>query len=129
MTLTETETDSIEPGDVIRAAEVVTKMELGAGLGLLLFAAAVPIATMLWWGRPAAFAEFATMIFLGIYMYTVITTFAIIFLWGLGRLVIPDQFMRWLGAATIGENRGASWIWTTMGLQVVYLFLHCPFKP
>jgi hypothetical protein len=106
MILTATGRDKLEPGNVIRAAGIVTKMELGAGLGLLLFAATVPIATMLWWGRPAAFAEFTTMIFLGIYMYTVITTFAIIFLWGLGRLVIPDQFMRWLGAATIGEIAG-----------------------
>jgi hypothetical protein len=113
---TATGSDKLEPVNVVRAAGIVTKMELGAGLGLLLFAAAVPIATMLWWGRPTAFPEFTTMIFLGIYMYTVITTFAIIFLWGLGRLVIPDQFMRWLGVATIGEVAGL----LGFGLQWVF---------
>jgi hypothetical protein len=106
MTPTGKESEKLQPVNAIRAAGVVTKMELGAGLGLLVFAAAVPIAAMLWWGRPTLFAEFTTMIFLGIYMYAVITTFAIIFLWGLGRLVIPDQFMRWLGIATIGEIAG-----------------------
>ena len=98
--------DKVQPRTVIKASRVITGYELGAGLGLLGFAVLIPILAFLWWGRPATFPEFASMIFLGIYMFAVIATFAIIILWGLGRLDIPDSFMKWLGMATIGEIAG-----------------------
>jgi hypothetical protein len=98
--------DEIPTREVIRAARIITGVELKTGIGLLIFAAVVPIATSLWWGRPATFAEFISLIFLGIYMFAVIATFAIIILWGLGRLDLPNKFMGWLGAATIGEIAG-----------------------
>lgn len=94
------------PLAVIKASRVVTGYELGAGLGLLVLAILIPVLALGWWGRPATFAEFTSMIFLGIYMFAVIATFAIIILWGLGRLDIPDSFMKWLGGATIGEIVG-----------------------
>jgi hypothetical protein len=90
----------------IKAARVVTGVELAAGIALLAFSTIVPTAAVLWWGRPATFAEFTSMIFLWIYMFAVIATFAIIILWGLGRLDIPDKFMTWLGGATVGEIVG-----------------------
>jgi hypothetical protein len=98
--------DQVKPREVVKASRVITGYELGAGLGLLAFALLIPILAFLWWGRPATFSEFASMIFLGIYMFAVIATFAIIILWGLGRLDIPDSFMKWLGMATIGEIVG-----------------------
>ena len=100
------EPESLPPRDVFKASRIVTGIELKTGIGLLVFAAVVPIATSLWWGRPATFAEFTSLIFLGIYMFAVIATFAIIILWGLGRLDLPDKFMAWLGVATIGEIAG-----------------------
>jgi hypothetical protein len=92
--------------DVIKAARVVTGYELGAGLGLLTVAVAIPVCTVLWWGRPGTFTEFVSIIVLAIYMFTVIATFAIILLWGLGRLDLPHSFMKWLGGATVGEVVG-----------------------
>lgn len=108
--------ETVQPLVAIRAAGEVTRLEIRVGLGLLAFAAILPIGTMAWWGRPALFAEFTVMIILGIYIFAVIATFAIIFLWGLGRLVIPDSFMRWLGIATVGEIAGL----LTFGLQYVF---------
>jgi hypothetical protein len=98
--------DKLPALNVVRSARIVSGYELGAGLGLLAFAVAIPIAAILWWGRPSTFAEFTSLIFLGIYMFVVIATFAIIILWGLGRLDIPESFMKWLGGATIGEVAG-----------------------
>ena len=89
--------------DVFKASRIVTGIELKTGIGLLVFAAVVPIAACAWWGRPATFAEFTSLIFLGIYMFASIATFAIIILWGLGRLDLPDKFMHWLGGVTLGE--------------------------
>jgi hypothetical protein len=92
--------------EVIKASRIVTGYELGAGLGLLAFAVLVPSLALLLWGRAETFAQFVSMIFLWIYMFAVIATFAIVILWGLGRLDIPDSFMKWLGGATIGEIAG-----------------------
>lgn len=92
--------------EVIKAARVVTGYELGAGLGLLAVAVAIPVSTVLWWGRPGTFAEFISIVVLAIYMFTVIATFAVIVLWGLGRLDLPHSFMKWLGGATVGEVVG-----------------------
>ncbi|HKZ03120.1 MAG TPA: hypothetical protein VJ180_12820 [Pyrinomonadaceae bacterium] len=98
--------DVLKPVDAITAARIVTGYELAAGLALLAFAVLIPILAALWWGRPGTFAEFTSVIFLGIYMFAVISTFAIVVLWGLGRLDITESFMKWLGVATIGEVAG-----------------------
>ncbi len=92
--------------ELFKASRVVTGAELTTGIGLVIFAAVVPIATILWWGRPTLLADFVTLVFLGIYVFAVIATFAIIILWGLGRLELPDKFMDKLGVATIGEIAG-----------------------
>jgi hypothetical protein len=91
---------------LINAARVVTGAETGLALGLVVFGAIIPVLMVLWWGRPEKFAEFVTLVFIGMYVFAVITTFAIILLWGLGRLDLPSKFMHWLGAATIGEIAG-----------------------
>jgi hypothetical protein len=92
--------------EVVKSARVATGYEMGAGLGLLVLAVVIPILMALWWGRPSTFAELTSLVFLGIYIFAVIATFSIILLWGLGRLEIPDSFMKWLGGATIGEVAG-----------------------
>lgn len=86
-----------------KASRLVTGFEIKTGIGLLIFSAVIPIVTVWWWGRPASFGEFITLIFVGIYMFAVLATFAIIVLWGLGRLDLPGKFVWWLGGATIGE--------------------------
>ena len=92
--------------DLFKASRVVTGIELKVAIGLLIFSAVVPIATILWWGRPATFAEFVSVVFLGLFMFAVLTTFAIIVLWGLGRLDLPGKFVGWLGVVTVGEIVG-----------------------
>ena len=91
---------------IIKSGRVVTGIETKLALGLIVFAATVPIVTIAWWGRPVTLTDFLTLIFVGIYMFAVITTFAIILLVGLGRLDLPEKFMYWLGVATIGEDAG-----------------------
>ena len=98
--------ETVVTREVVKSARVVTGIELTTGLALLFFAAAVPVATALWWGRPTTFQELASLIFLGTFMFCVIATFAVIILWGLGRLDLPSKFVGWLGGATIGEVAG-----------------------
>lgn len=98
--------DREQPEEVFHASRVVTGPELGIGIGLLVFAAIFPSAVILWWGRPGALSDFVTLVILWIYMFAVISTFAIILLWGLGRLDLPAGFMKWLGGATVGEIAG-----------------------
>jgi hypothetical protein len=50
--------------------------------------------------------NFIALTFLGTYVFAVIETFAVILLWGLGRLSLPSTFVPWLGGATIGEIAG-----------------------
>lgn len=95
-----------QPEEVFQASRIVTGPELGIGVGLLVFAAIFPSAAILWWGRPSTLSDFVTLVFLWIYMFAVIATFAIIVLWGLGRLDLPGNFMKWLGGATVGEIAG-----------------------
>lgn len=99
-------TETPASGEVFKAGRLVTGFELRTALGLLIFAALVPICTILWWGRPSALPEFVTLVFLGLFVFAVLATFAIIVLWGLGRLDLPGSFMKWLGLATIGEIVG-----------------------
>jgi hypothetical protein len=77
-------------------------------IGLLIFAAIVPVALTVWWAHrsPMELTDLITLIFMDLYIFAVISTFAIIVLWGLGRLTLPGKFMSWLGAATVGEIVG-----------------------
>lgn len=106
MTLKKVGTEKPAQDEVITADRVITGYELGAALGLLAVAVLIPSLAMIWRGRASTFAEFTSMILLWIYMFAVIATFSIIILWGFGRLVLPEKFMNWLGAATIGEIAG-----------------------
>jgi len=90
----------------IRSAREVSTVVDWAAIGLLIFAAVVPIAIAMWWGRPSVFADLITMILLGLFVFAVIATFAIIVLWGLKRLDLTEKFMSWLGGATVGEIIG-----------------------
>ncbi|MFZ0814762.1 MAG: hypothetical protein WAM78_04545 [Candidatus Sulfotelmatobacter sp.] len=58
----------------------------------------------------------ATRIMLGLFAFSVVATFGIIFLYGSGYLKYPEWFLKWLGAATIGE------IATFLGYIIKYLF-------
>jgi hypothetical protein len=58
----------------------------------------------------------ATKIMLGLFAFSVAATFAIIFGYGRGYLKYPEWFLKWLGAATIGE------IATFLGYILKYLF-------
>jgi len=98
--------DSPKIKSFIAAARTITGAETWLAIGLIVFAAAIPIVAIGWWGRPNSLADFVTLILVGVYVFAVITTFAIILLWGLGRLDLPQKFMRWLGVATIGEVAG-----------------------
>jgi hypothetical protein len=77
-------------------------------IGLLIFAAVIPVALTIWWEShsPMTLAELITLLFMDIYIFAVVSTFAIIVLWGLKRLDLPNKFMSWLGAATVGEIAG-----------------------
>jgi hypothetical protein len=92
----------------IQAAREVSTVADWTPIGLLIFAAVVPIAIAMWWGRPSTFADLITMILLGLFVFAVIANFAIIVLWGLKRLDLPERFMSWLGGATVGEIIGLS---------------------
>ena len=58
----------------------------------------------------------ATKIMLGLFACSVAATFAIIVGYGRGYLKYPEWFLKWLGAATIGE------IATFLGYILKYLF-------
>ena len=90
--------------EVFQEVRKVSGIELSAGLGLLVFGV-VPLGVI--WsflrGRTFQLPEFIALTLLGSYVFAVIETFAIIVLWGLGRLVLPKAFVHWLGGATVGE--------------------------
>ena len=97
--------ETLSPKQLIKAARVVSGIDWTA-VGLLIFAAIIPILTCLWWGKPSSLPELVTLVLLGLFAFAVISTFAIIVLWGIGRLELPDRFMAWLGGATVGEIAG-----------------------
>jgi hypothetical protein len=98
------EIDRVEPIEVVDQARVVTGPELLVGLGLVVFGF-LPLVAI--WGYlqklPFQLDNFVALVLLGIYVFAVIETFAIIVLWGLGRLYLPPKFVPWLGGVTIGE--------------------------
>ncbi len=94
--------EAIEP---VKEAKVVSGIELSAAIALLLFGI-IPFMLGFWFlrGRPFDLREFALVEVLGIFVFAVIETFAIIVLWGLGRLDLPEKFVHWLGLANGGGN-------------------------
>ena len=56
--------------------------------------------------REFEMGEFIAINILGLFSLTVIETFSIILLWGLGRLELPQKIVHWLGMATVGEVAG-----------------------
>jgi len=98
--------ETLTPRRIIKSVREVSALYDWTAIGLLIFAAVIPIAVAMWWGRPATIADLATIIMLGLFIFAVISTFAIIVLWGLGRLSLTDKFMTWLGGATVGEIAG-----------------------
>ncbi len=43
---------------------------------------------------------------LALFAFAVICTYALIFLWGWKKISLPDAFVHWLGAATVGQTAG-----------------------
>jgi len=98
--------ETLTTNKVIKGAREVSGIVDWSAIGLLIFAAVIPTALAIWWGKPSSLPELVTLVLLGLYVFAVISTFAIIMLWGLRRLDLPDRFMSWLGGATVGEIVG-----------------------
>jgi hypothetical protein len=49
---------------------------------------------------------FVVLVLTDLFVFATICTFAIILLWGIGTLHLDTAFVKWLGAATIGEIAG-----------------------
>ncbi len=98
------EIDKVEPIEFIEQTRVVTGAELLVGLGLVIFGL-LPFLGIWIVVQKLTFQleSFIALALLGTYIFAVIETFAIIILWGLGRLYLPPKFVPWLGATTIGE--------------------------
>jgi hypothetical protein len=98
---------ALTPKKVILSAREIPG-ENWTAIGLLIFAAVIPVALTVWWEKhsPMTLPDLVTLLFMDIYIFAVVSTFAIIVLWGLNRLDLPNKFMSWLGAATVGEIAG-----------------------
>jgi hypothetical protein len=98
------EIDEIEPIEFVEQARVVTGPELLVGLGLVIFGF-LPLLAIWIVVQKLTFQleNFIALALVGTYIFAVIETFAIIILWGLGRLYLPPKFVPWLGGVTIGE--------------------------
>lgn len=94
----------IETIPIVKAARVVTGAEIWVGL-LLVLVGILPIFALIAVSVYEKFAPKDFMIYtlIGTFIFAVIETFAVILLWGLGRLELPEKFVHWLGGATIGE--------------------------
>ena len=96
------------PLEPIKEARVVSGIELRTALLLVVLAVAVPFGMGLWFlsGRNPSLQEFLVVIVLALLAFWSIATVGIILLWGLGRLVLPEQLVHYLGVATVGEIAG-----------------------
>lgn len=96
--------DAIKPIEFVEDARVVTGAELFVGLGLVIFGLLPLLGIWIVLQKiPFQLDNFIALALVGTYIFAVIETFAIIILWGLGRLYLPPKFVPWLGGATIGE--------------------------
>ncbi|MFL6310536.1 MAG: hypothetical protein ACJ71W_00390 [Terriglobales bacterium] len=96
---------TVQPINVVKAARVVTGAEIWVALILVLIGV-IPLFLLIWFLHnmtPFKADEFIVSTLTGTFIFAVFETFAIILLWGLGRLELPEKFVHWLGAATIGE--------------------------
>ncbi len=96
--------ETLETIEFVDHAQVVTGWELGVGLALVLLGF-LPLLGIWFFLKGLQFdlKNVIALTLLGTYVFAVIETFAIIILWGLGRLYLPKTFVPWLGGATIGE--------------------------
>ncbi len=96
----------------IKKAKEVSNIELGGALVLLVFGM-VPM--VMGWvflrGHSPDLRDWIATEIVGVFVFAVIETFAIILLWGFKRLDFSEGFARWLGGATVGEViTVAAWI-------------------
>jgi hypothetical protein len=98
------QTETLKNIEFIERARIVTGPELVVALALVLFGF-LPLLGLwlLLRGLDFKLENVVALTLLGTYVFAVIETFAIIILWGLGRLYLPKAFVPWLGGATIGE--------------------------
>ncbi|MGH9453392.1 MAG: hypothetical protein ACRD2O_05425 [Terriglobia bacterium] len=97
-------TEVLSPFQPVKGARVVSGYELGVALILLLFGAAPIIAGWVFlWHSKSGVSDWIVVNVVGIFAFAVVETFAVILLWGFGRVSLPESFARWLGGATIGE--------------------------
>lgn len=81
---------------------VATGPKLAVALALVLFGC-LPLLGIWSMVRGRPLDEIVALTLLGVFVFAVIETFAIIILQGMGHLDLPDKFLHWLGAATVGE--------------------------
>jgi hypothetical protein len=95
---------------VIAKAKLMSGMELTTALSVIVFALVVPFSFAGYFLFSAQHSpgvrEFTIAMLLALFTFTVVATFGMIFLQGLGRLTLPDKLLHWLGAATLGQVSG-----------------------
>lgn len=98
-----------DPQAVIEAAtsaREVTPFDKGA-IALLAFGMLpLVVGWIFLFRRDFDMGEFIGINVLTVFVFAVVETFSIFFLWGLGRLDLPAKLVHWLGGATVGEVAG-----------------------
>jgi hypothetical protein len=96
---------TLQPINAVQASRVVSGAEVWVALILVLIGV-IPLFFLIWSLHnvtPFRADEFIILTLTGTFIFALFETFAIILLWGLGRLELPEKFVHWLGAATVGE--------------------------
>ena len=98
------EPEILSLGKPIIDGKKVTWLELGAAWGLI-YVAFLPLMAIIVYVfcHPMDNDRRFVFILLGVYIFSVMATFAIILLRGLRRLDLPNAFLLWMGGATIGQ--------------------------
>jgi hypothetical protein len=102
------ETDKPPILEPVQDARPMTGMERLASLSLLGFGMLPFLAAWfyIYVHKDIQLEQLITLNVLAGFFFTVIETFSLILLRGFGRIVVPDKFMHWLGAATVGQVAG-----------------------
>lgn len=92
--------ESLRPKEFVE--RVIIGSKLAVALVLVLFGC-LPLLGLWSMVRGRPLDEIVALTLLGTFVFAVIETFAVMILTGMGHLDLPDKFLHWLGAATVGE--------------------------
>jgi len=96
--------DRVESLDGFKEERLIKLLEPLSALSLLFFGfCALAYVWHLLDRMPMTLENVIAFNLLGIYLFAVIETFSIIFLWGLKRIELPKAFVHYIGGATICE--------------------------